>query len=66
MSDNMIGFKGSSNLDIGYFCCPYIPGEKRNAPDIGAQLYDQIHNVKTPTRMQLRIMEMVRNQTVTN
>lgn len=65
MSDIILGYKGASNIDIGYFYCPYMPGQKHIEPDIGEQLYDRIHAINMPTPIQQRIMSLVRNDPVT-
>lgn len=58
---NIVGYKGQSELDSGYFFCPYIPGMSQEAMDeVTMALRSPII---TPTPIQELIMEVVRNGT---
>lgn len=58
MTPELLGYKGQSEIDTGYFFCPFIPGMSSDQiMDISARLLAD----KGPTEIQLQIMDAVKN-----
>lgn len=56
---SLVGYKGSSEIDVAYFFCPYRPGM---TDDEIAKVNEEIREAsKPPTEIQQRIMDVVRN-----
>lgn len=56
----LVGYKGQSCSDSGYFFCPYIPGSTREQ---GIAAMEEYHRLNPPdTPLQKQIMNKVRNE----